>query len=386
MFKKVLYVLFVLVLVSGCAPKALTQTPTLALEEFSPVLPAETVSPLVLRDPCELRDKEVDLLSYQRTTDNKLSLVMRERDSGSLVAVKVTIFYYMPLRVENGVTSGYRPTDTLTQFDMSGVIEYPPDLSYERFDFPSNSSGTVYCRIGDGFSHVAVTGLFTPTERDLYIQGLVNAYQANRDIKTEMLGVRALHNAALVNPANPAIEMRYYSLLENSLSDWDFKIPGNQCWSLTRSYKEWGIDWEQYTALRQMCGFKNDMLSLYGWSDPYRGLAIDFTGNGNKVLGDFARYYSYAGGMLPSIFDLIRAHEEICPGGQVSLPNGMTGTAYESPRWVDIDGGFVFEHGIDFVVSFGEQHFFIPYGGYFVVTDAAHTPDEYALFTTCSER
>jgi len=386
MFKKVLYVLFTLVLLTGCAPEALTQTPTVALEEFSPVPPAATSYPTELLDPCVLIDKVVDLLSYQRTTDNMLFLVMRDHDSGSLVAVKVSIFYYMPVRLENGVTSGYRPTDTLTQFNMTGGYEYPQDMSYEKFDFPPNSTGSVYCRIGDKFSRFEVVGLYTPTENDLYIQRLVDAYQTNRALKAETLGARALPNGTLIYPENPAAELRFYSLLDNDWDEWDSDIPGGQCWMVTRAYKEWGTDWAQYAALRQLCGFEDDMLSLYGWSDPYRGLALDFTGNGKKALGDFNRYYSYASGMLPSVFNLELAQEEICPGGQVNLPGGMTGTAYESSGWIDIDGGFVFEYGIDFVISFGDQHFFIPYGGYFVVTDAAHTPDEYALFTTCTER
>lgn len=370
----------------GCSPKTLTQTPTVAVDEFSPIPPAATTSPLELRNPCILSGEMVDLISYQKTDGDKLSLIIRERDSGRLVTIKATIFFYAPLRVENGVTNRYRPADTLTYFDMSGPGEgFPPDLSDEKFDFPPNSSGSVYCQIGDGFSIIAITGLFSPTEKDLMIQSLVDAYQANRDIKTEMLGVRSLHYSALDDPSTPLAENQYISLYEMNRDDWDFSIPGVQCWVMTRSYKEWGVDWEQYSALRQMCGFEDDTVSLYGWSDPYRGLAIDFTGDGNKALADFNRYYSYASGMIPSVFDPIYA-EEICPGGQVNLPSGMTGTAYESPGWVDIDGGFVFELGIDFVVSFGEQHFFIPYGGYFVVTDAAHTLDEYMIYITCSDK
>ncbi len=197
---------------------------------------------------------------------------------------------------------------------------------------------------------------------------------------------RALHDAALANPPDPMNEGRYFSILEISQTGEFFSIPESQCWALTQGYKEWGIDWKQYTALRQMCGFTDSSDLSLGYNDPYAGLAIDNTKFGYKPMGDFNRYYSYAGRMLPSVFDLSYSLGKICPGGKVELPNGMTGTAYQSTGWVDYDGGFVFDRGIDFVVSYGEQHFFIPYGGYFVVTDAAHTRDEYALYTTCSEK
>ncbi len=188
MFKKLLYMLFVLVLLTGCTPKALTQTPTVVHEQFSPIPNAETVtpSPLKITDLCTLSGKAVDLISYQKTEDNRLSLIMRERDSGSLVAVTMTIFLYSPLTVKNGVTHADLSTDALTDFDWL----LSTDLPDGKVDFPQNSSGTVYCRVGDGFSMIAITGLFSPTEKDLYIQTLVDTYQANRAVKAEMLGAR----------------------------------------------------------------------------------------------------------------------------------------------------------------------------------------------------
>jgi hypothetical protein len=377
MFKKVLYVLFTLVLLTGCAPEALTQTPTVALEEFSPVPPAETVSPIELRDPCELRNKEVDLMSYQKTENDNISIVIRLRDSGQLVTIAVTAFLYAPVTVTNGVTSNADVSaDVLTYFEHSS----PEKLAEGLFYFPPDSSGSTDCLIGDGFSLIAITGLFSPTENDLYIKSLVNSYQANRDTKAGMLGVTALHDASLIDPSNPS-RIHYYSNFLFNQESWWFTIPKSQCYALIESYKEWGTDWSQYTKLSEMCGIPDDRSR-----DAFAALAIDNVDFGSKTPGDFNRYYSYASGMLPSVFNLELAQEEICPGGQVNLPGGMTGTAYESSGWIDIDGGFVFEYGIDFVISFGDQHFFIPYGGYFVVTDAAHTPDEYALFTTCTER
>jgi hypothetical protein len=378
MFKKVLYVLIVFVFLTGCAPKVLTQTPTVVPEEFSPVPPAETSSPIELQDPCELKDKEVDLISYQKTENDNISVVINQRDSGQLVTIAVTVFLYAPVTVTNGVTSNADVSeDVLTYFDHSS----PDRLSEGIFYFPNNSSGTVDCLIGDEFSLIAVTGLFSPTENDQYIKSLVNSYQASRDTKAVMLGVTTLHDASLIDPSDPGREIHYYSNFLFDQQSWWFTIPKSQCYTLIESYKEWGTDWSQYTKLSEMCGIPDDRSR-----DAFAALAIDNVDFGSKTSGDFNRYYSYASGMLPSVFDLTHAQEEICPGGQVNLPGGMTGTAYESTGWIDNYGGFAFEYGIDFVVSFGEQHFFIPYGGYFVVTDSAHTPNEYALFTTCSER
>jgi hypothetical protein len=390
MFKKVLYVLVVLVFLTGCAPKVLTQTPTVVPEEFSPVPPAETLSPIELRDPLLLQGKQVDLISYQEIDNHLLRLVMRERDSERLVAVTITEFIYFPVTVVNGITSVDYSTTAMTYYNGDFFTVNP------KFQdtFPSNSAGTVYVQVGDGFSMFAVTGLFIPTETDRYIQGLVDDYQKNRTRKAEMIGARALHNAELVDQNDPLSENHFNSKFESGMSDLSFSIPSTQCSYLAESYSEWGTEWHEYGYLtEELCGSSESQNPLPGLESQlesqYDSLAIDhttFISMMSMSFDDFSRYYSYVSNMLPYVFELAYARGEICPGGQVDLPNGMTGTAFESPGWVDIDGGFVFEHGIDFVVSFGEQHFFIPYGGYFVVTDARQTRDIYALFTTCSER
>lgn len=386
MFKKVLYVLAVFVFLTGCTQEAVTQTPTVAHNEFSPVPPSPTAVPEKAYIFCEPEGKEVDLISYERTVDNQLSLVMRERSSGRLVNVIVTIFYYNPLTIKNGVTSFDTTANTLNYFYMTREETYPPGLPGEKFNFPSNSSGTVFCQIGDGFVLMAITGLFSPTENDLYIKRLFDNYRTNRDKKAEMLGARALHNAQWVYPNDPDSEIAYYSIFDNSLRDWDLFVPGTQCWLLTLSYIEWGTDWKQYTNLREMCGFKDSTHVMSDLDVSYRGFAIDYQIYDNKSFGDFNRYYSFPSGMLPDTFNLSYARGEICPGGQVDLPSDMTGTAFESTGWIDLDSGFVFDYGIDFVISFSQQHFFIPYGGFFVVTNTTYTHIEYALFTTCSER